>query len=141
MAKQFTVEFCITESVMDNTIRIHSTNPTGVYVSTKDMQAGIQYFMKCLYDFMGTRHKSEIPPDQHLCVLHPPNWEEALRKGKGKVEFGIGEHDIQFLKPDTELEEQWFQKGDGEIICIISDKGEYVDDWLVEILHQDQPFR
>ncbi len=126
-------------------LRIKSTNPAGLYLSTRSRESATYWTGHYAADFVMKRKLLPMRPRLALTQLDPTDWEKLILEGGGDLYFSIcsPEETHEMLKdatpvvihPVPKLYANWWQGPTG-LMSIVADQ-EDIDEWIVETIKQD----
>lgn len=128
-------------------LRIKSTGPWGVYVSSVDPGRAQRCFCQCLVQFaIGRRLLTAVPGGGAKLAETQIDWDAMLLNGSGQigvVVFGAAEGRVVRMHgspiPHSAKEEmrmEWWRSPQGSLV-IASDPGDRIDGWIVDAVTAD----
>ena len=147
--RQLEVEFSV-QGIPDSAgLRIKTTNPTGVYLSGKDREAAQRYFEEALLKFASQRRLLHVLPNEGLTLTKEIDWSASMVDGLGHVTIRVMSfaETVKAIKgaipttvpPAQPMIIEWAQSPHIPLLCIVRDKSDTVDRWLVDSIIEDTP--
>ena len=129
-------------------LRIRSTNPIGLYISSRDAEAAQWYFETRIVE-LATIRKLLVPKrGAGACLLEGRlDWSIFITSGTGEVVIRtmsleetremlrVSTHIV--LQPVQKLVTDWWKDSNGKKFCIVHDPGDMIDEWLVRCIDED----
>jgi len=144
---QLTVTFTVTGIPDTAGLRIRSTNPTGLYISSKNPEAAKWYFETIIFKLItslsllphkeggGLHLKEELDWDAitflgtgelTICTMSPEETRAEVKTGTPII-----------MSPVEDLTVNWWKNPQKNEFCIIYDPGDNMDIWLIESVTED----
>ena len=145
---RFTVKFSVSGLPDTAGLRIRSTDPTGLYISSRDAQAAQWHFETKIVEFVS--RLGLLVPKQKVC-LHLEesiDWNFVTISGVGEVNICalsvkktqdiVRTASLVRFSPVQELAIEWLKNSDGNKVCFIRDPGDYIDRWIIDSFMEDK---
>ena len=129
-------------------LRIRSTNPIGLYISSRDAEAAQWYFETKIVE-LATIRKLLVPKrGAGVRLLEGRlDWSIFIISGTGEVVIRTMslEETREMLRVSTptvlppvqKLVTDWWKDSNGKKFCIVHDPGDMIDEWLVRCIDED----
>lgn len=132
-------------------LRIRSTDPKGVYVSSVRAESATWYFEKAIIEQVIALRLLPLEAGDCLFIPERINWDEAVQSGSGiaTVTAATRAEAAHLLQGATRLVqtpveplvvERWESEA-GTPFLLVYDRGDLMDDWLIRSATEDMQTR
>lgn len=144
---RLSVKFLVTGIPDTLGLRLRSTEPIGLYISSRNAEAAQWYFEKMIVEFVGVR--GLLVPEQGagLRLEEKLDWNALTVSGAGEtvIRAMSVEETCKMLRVSTpvmlppvqKLATDWWKDPNENEFCIVHDPGDMIDRWLVESIEND----
>jgi hypothetical protein len=146
--KKLTIKFIVTGYPEASGLRIRSTEPVGLYVSSADPEAAQWWFERQVVELVAERKVLHREKGEGLAPVLEIDWNEALMSGCGKmiirtmsvseVMDTIREGTLDIIPPVKKLLVEWWPgRNNLQTICVVRDNKKTIDSWIVKSMKED----
>jgi len=141
------VAFTVTGLPDSSGLRIKSTEPTGLYISSADAAAAQWYFETQIVQLLLSRSLLDSIPGGGWRFNELLDWPKIIVEGHGEAIIRLMNveetRDIRrdgyrtYIPPVKKLTAEWWRNADGHEFCIVFDGPDMIDEWVLEAVKED----
>lgn len=128
-------------------LRIKTTEPTGLYISSRDPAAAQWYLETMIIHLIIKRGLLKPTPGGGWSLVKKLDWPDITGAGYGEaIVCTVGRAEVQnmqrkgspvLIPPVQKLTIDWWNNPKRELLCIVRDEGDMIDGWVVSAITDD----